>query len=56
MGGGALSAGRAPQKLLQAEEKIMVLETDNIDFRAVFSSKAETEEHVGVSHVLGNLS
>ena len=31
-------------------------ETDNIDFRAVFSSKAETEEHVGVSHVLGNLS
>merc|ERR550532_1062037 len=24
--------------------------------RAVFSSKAETEEHVGVSHVLGNLS
>jgi len=24
--------------------------------RAVFSSKAETEDHVGVSHVLGNLS
>ena len=26
------------------------------NFRAVFSSKAETEEHVGVSHVVGNLS
>ena len=40
---------------LQIDKKMM-LEMENIVFRAVFSSKAETEDHVGVSHVLGNLS
>ena len=43
---------------LQVQYLIRISDWQNIDvdFRAVFPSKSETEEHVGVSHVLGNLS